>query len=480
MLFIMENYIDLFTLQARMKDVVEGTFPQALWVKAEISSLNHKQNGHCYLELSQSDGGSVTAKARATIWSFRWNAVETRFRKVTGSTLATGMEILASVQVTYHVLYGFSLNILDVDPDFTLGANERRRQETIDRLKAEGLLDLQKRLRLCDLPYSLAVISAPGAAGFGDFCNHLNGNEYGFVFSVKLFEALMQGEGAPASIAAALGQVTASPERYDAVLILRGGGADLDLVCFDDYGLAAAIARCPVPVFTAIGHDKDHHVADMVANTYVKTPTALADLFLGLYIAQDQYLVKMSSRLTMLFNNRLSSMGSALDLVRSRILAQTESRLSRAESKVDNLALTVSGAASGRLSAQEHRLDRLQDRFSHAAGMSLLKAESAVDRVGQKIRGRAAAAVSAAASYLLTMETKISAVDPRNILRKGFVLALDSGGVKMDSAASAKVGDSVRMMFADGTVRCGVFGVDLKDNVSDAEDSSSATEVKTA
>lgn len=172
-----KKYIDLFTLQAHLKSVIEGTFPQRLWLKAEISSLNRKQNGHCYLELSQSEGGGVVAKTRATIWAFRWNLIDQRFRGVTGSPLEAGMEILASVQVSYHPLYGFSLNIEDIDPDFTLGASERRRQETIERLGREGLLDLQKRLLLPALPYSLAVISAPGAAGFGDFRRHLMENE---------------------------------------------------------------------------------------------------------------------------------------------------------------------------------------------------------------------------------------------------------------------------------------------------------------
>ena len=346
-----EDYIDLFTLQSHVKEAVEGNFTDLIWVKAEIAGISCRQNGHCYMDLSQSRNGQVVAKARATVWAFRWNLIDRQFRSVTGSALVAGMEILAAVKVNYHPVYGFSLNVDDIDPEFTLGLGERKRRETIERLAGEGLLDVQKGLRLPALPYSLAVISAKGAAGYGDFRHHLLDNEYGFAFNVKLFEALMQGNEAPASIVRALSEIISSLVHYDAILIMRGGGSELDLACFDDYDLAATIARCPLPVITAIGHDKDHHVADMVAYASVKTPTALADLFLGLYIAQDQYLVKMSSRLTMLFNNRLSAMGSALDLVRSRILAQTESRLSRAESKVDNLALTVSGAASGRLSA---------------------------------------------------------------------------------------------------------------------------------
>ncbi len=285
-----KEYISLSSLLDSMKTFLEGFFPDRIWVRAEISSLNRKQNGHCYLDLSENGPEGVVAKVRATIWASRWNYIEQYFRSVTHSSLDVGMEILARARVNFHPVFGLSLDIDEIDPDFTLGAGERKKQETIDRLTREGLMDLQKRLRLPLLPYSLAVISAPGAAGWGDFRRHLTENEYGFVFNVKLFEAVMQGEGAPASIIGALEEILTGPVRYDAVLILRGGGSELDLACFDDYSLATRIARCPLPVFTAIGHDKDYHVADMVANTFVKTPTALADLFLDCYISEDERL----------------------------------------------------------------------------------------------------------------------------------------------------------------------------------------------
>lgn len=362
------------------------------------------------------------------------------------------------------------MNIEDIDPDFTLGASERRRQETIERLGREGLLDLQKRLLLPALPYSLAVISAPGAAGFGDFRRHLMENEYGFVFNVRLFEALMQGDGAPASIVAAFARILSSQVRYDAVLIMRGGGSDLDLRCFDDYDLAVAIARCPVPVFTAIGHDKDHHVADMVANTSVKTPTALADLFLDCYIAEDQRLGTLESRLMLSFNNRLSAMESRIGLLEARVGRQAGNRVRDALHRIDLLESAVAKAAKERIVAQEHRLDRLSDGIGHGVDRRIDKAASSVERVEQRIRGRVGVVLSGALSHLIMMETKITANDPRNILRKGFVLALDRDGVKMDSATRTHVGDRVRMMFADGTVKCGVVEVDLKSNVPGKED----------
>ncbi|MBQ8060750.1 MAG: exodeoxyribonuclease VII large subunit [Bacteroidales bacterium] len=392
-----KEYMELVDLAALLKEGIDEMFPGRVWVKAEISSLSRKQNGHCYLDLSQSGRGGVLAKVRATIWASRWNYIDQYFKSVTGSSLEVGMEVLFRAQVVFHPVYGLSLDIDEVDPEFTLGAAERERQRTIMRLEEEGLIDLQKELSLPPLPYSLAVISAPGAAGYGDFMHHLLGNEYGFVFKVDFFEAVMQGQQAPESIMAALGEILTSHSEYDAVLILRGGGSDLDLACFDDYDLAAAIALCPVPVFTAIGHDKDYHVADMVANTFVKTPTALADLFLDCYIAEDQRISSVENRLRLAFSSRFSALYSVLDLVGKRITHAAELRLSEAS----------------------HKLELL--------------------------------------------EARILSSDPRRILEKGFVLALDGKGVRMDSAASAKAGDPVRILFPDGTLEGTVTRVILSE-----------------
>lgn len=435
-------------MQARLKMGIESMFPDRVWVKAEISSISRRQNGHCYLELCQNESGTVAAKARAVIWASRWNYIDQYFRSVTGSSLDSGMEILARVQLGYHVVYGLTLTIDEVDPEFTLGANERQRQLTIERLTKEGLLNLQKQLRLPLLPYSLAVISAGNAAGYGDFCRHLLDNEYGFVFDVHLFEALMQGEGAPSSVMSAFSEILSANRHFDAILIMRGGGSELDLACFDDYDLAVTIARCPVPVFTAIGHEKDHHVADMVASAYVKTPTALADLFLDCYIAEDQRLGSYESRLHMAFANRLARMSSKLDL----------------------LSVGIFRKAGERITASSHLLDRLSDRVQHAAGKQVDRASQHLDRIESKVRLGATSALSEAYSFLMKVETRIETTDPRNILRKGFVLALDRDGVKIGSASGSKVGDRVQMMFADGTLKCGVVEIDRRSNIPGEED----------
>ena len=368
-----EKYIDLYELQTRLKHGVESVFPGKVWLKAEISALKARPAGHCYMELSQSSESGMVAKAQAVVWSSRYRFLAPYFKSVTGADLSEGMDVLVRVTVNFSQLYGLSLVIDDIDPDFTLGEKERLRRMTIERLGKEGLMDLQKELALPVLPYRLAVISAPDAAGYRDFIRHLADNPYGFVFSPELFPAAMQGAEAPASIIDALGRILSSDGHFDLVLIMRGGGARLDLACFDDYDLAAAIATCPLPVCTALGHDQDFHVCDMVANRHLKTPTAMADELIGCYADEDARLLSFASRLKLAFMNKLNMM--------------------------------------------ENRLQVLQ--------------------------------------------TRIRSADPRNILQRGYVLAVDAAGVPFRQASDRKAGDIVSLMFRDGVLECEVKNVKL-------------------
>ncbi len=311
--------LDLYTLQTRLKSSVEGAFPEKVWVKAEISAMKARTGGHCYMELSQSDGQNLVAKSQAIIWSSAFRFLSPYFESVTGMPLQAGINVLVRVQVNFSQLYGFSLIIDDIDPGYTIGDREAEKQETIARLVREGLMERQKSLVMTELPYRFAVISAPDAAGYRDFMRHLHENEFGFTFHTDLIEAVMQGTSAPRSIADAVKSISSSAKPYDAVLILRGGGAKLDLACFDDYEIASAIACCPVPVLTAVGHDQDYHVCDMVSWENVKTPTALADFFLDIYMSEDQKIMSYGSRLKMAFINKISAMNSKIDVLEARI-----------------------------------------------------------------------------------------------------------------------------------------------------------------
>lgn len=322
-----KNVIDLFTLQTEVRQSLESSFPARVWVRAEVSAVKVRGGGHCYLELSQSDESGLVAKASAIIWASRYRVLGPYFESVAGSPLQPGITVLLRVQVNYSQLYGLSLIVDDIDASCTLGEKEKERLATIERLKKEGLLDRQKSLEMTALPYRLAVVSAPDAAGYRDFERHLKGNAYGFVLETVLYEAVMQGASAPESISDALKAAASAEKPFDAVLVLRGGGSNLDLSCFDDYRLASAIATCPVPILTAVGHDQDFHICDMVAWRYVKTPTALADTFIEIYADEDQYISSFAGRLKTAFLNKISLMGSRVDVLESRIAGADPRRI---------------------------------------------------------------------------------------------------------------------------------------------------------
>ena len=346
-----KEFIDLFEFQSRLKEGVELLFPKRIWLKAEISAIKARNGGHCYLELSQSNENGLIAKASAAIWSSRYRFIAPYFESVTGSPLQEGMSILVEVQPSYSQLYGFTLVINDIDPEFSLGLQEMERQKTIERLQQEGLMGLQKELPFPYLPYRFAVISAEDAAGYRDFVRHIAENPYGFKVELDLFPALMQGKDCPGSIVAALDAVLDSQMEYDAVLILRGGGSKLDLACYDDYQMAAVIAQYPIPVLTAVGHDQDFHVCDMVAYEYLKTPTALADYIMEIYEGEDE---------------RISS-------AQTRIKLAVSNRLYREDALLDSLAARIKGAFSLKIAAMESTLQVLWTRIESADPRRILQ-----------------------------------------------------------------------------------------------------------
>ena len=343
------EFIDLFEFQSKLKQGVESLFPKRLWLKAEVSAIKARNGGHCYLELSQSNENGLIAKAGAVIWSSRFRFIAPYFESVTGAPLQEGMSILVEVQPSYSQLYGFSLVINDIDPEFSLGIREQERQKTIERLQNEGLMELQKELMLPYLPYRFAVISAEDAAGYRDFVKHIAENPYHFKVELDLFPALMQGKECPESIIAAMDSVLESQIDYDAVLILRGGGSKLDLACYDDYSLAAVIAQYPLPVLTAVGHDQDFHVCDMVAHEYVKTPTALADYILDIYQSEDERISALETRMRLAMTNRLYREEALLDSLAARIKGAFQLKIAAMEANLNMLKARIEAADPRRI-----------------------------------------------------------------------------------------------------------------------------------
>ena len=424
----MKDYLELSELLARVRESVSDAFPERYWVKGEISSWSPRANGHCYLNLSESVKGKQVADVRAMIWKWNFPQLKAFFESETGQTLQAGITVLVRVQVNFDPVFGLSLFVDDIDPAFTVGEQALAKKKAIEKLTAGGYLEMQQELALPALPYHLAVITSKTAAGYGDFRRHLLENEAGYAFHLDLYEALMQGEQAPASIIAALAD--AQEGGYDALLILRGGGSELDLSCFDDFDLAVAIATCPVPVITAIGHDRDFHIADLVANRYVKTPTALADLFLDMYAAEDEVLDDLETRIRRAVADRLGGMSQRVDSLVTRIRLGLQARVHAHERVVQEQAAGIRLGLSRKYADLVRQADAAAHRLRFAAGA----------RIGTEI------------SNLALKEALIKASDPRNVLKLGYVLVTGRDNKVLKSVERVNVGDRIGVRFSDGSL----------------------------
>lgn len=259
-----------------IEEVVENDLPERYWVRAEIASMSVR--GHCYMELvEKGENGILSAKVRATCWNNVYALLSAYFAQEAGEPLHVGLQVLLEVSVEFHAVYGLSLNIWNIDPTYTLGDLAKQRQATLQQLTEDGVMELQKGLELPSLVRRIAVISSADAAGYGDFCDQLKNNRFGFSFQAQLYPAVMQGDNSAHSIIEALHSIAEQEEEWDVVVIIRGGGANTDLRCFDDYNLASHCAQFPLPIIAGIGHTRDVSIVDMVVKISVKTPTAAAE-----------------------------------------------------------------------------------------------------------------------------------------------------------------------------------------------------------
>ena len=328
----MKQY-SLSELCAEIQEVVENDLLERYWVCAEIASLSAR--GHCYMELvEKADDNMLAAKVRATCWSNVYSLLSAYFIQETGQALRVGMQVLVEVSVAFHPVYGLSLNVWNIDPTYTQGDLAKQRQATIRRLTEDGVMELQQSLELPTLIHKVAVISAADAAGYGDFCDQLQNNRFGVKFEVELFAAVMQGDHAPKSIIKALNEIVSEEEKWDIVVIIRGGGATTDLGCFDDYELASHCAQFPLPILSGIGHTRDMSIVDMVAHTSVKTPTAAAEWLIERVAEQVEMIRQLALRLqratqhaVVQENNKLQAYMQRMSHAAQRLLMQEQNRL---------------------------------------------------------------------------------------------------------------------------------------------------------
>lgn len=347
-------------LNLLVRDAIEMQLPDEYWVEAELSECRER-GGHCYMELIEKDATTNTPVAKASVkcWRQTWQMVQPYFERTTGQPLRAGLKVLLRVYAQFHEAYGFSWIVTDIDPTYTLGDMARKRQEIIRQLKEAGIFDLQRELRIPLFAKRIAVISAAGAAGYGDFCHQLEDNDYGFRFTITLFPATMQGEQVEPSVIHALNQIYERIHDFDVVCILRGGGATADLSGFDTLALAENVAQFPLPIITGIGHERDESILDMVANTRVKTPTAAATLLIdNLHRVLDR-IEQAGNALAHYINERLRSQQQRISQLATLIPSLALHTISEGRHRIEMLAGRPPIAIERRLTEQKHRLERI-------------------------------------------------------------------------------------------------------------------------
>jgi len=411
-----EKHMTLFELNRLVRETIECELPHEYWVEAELSECRESR-GHCYMELIEKDEQTATpiAKARANCWAQKWVMIRPYFERATGQRLVAGMKVLLKVYPQFHEAFGFSWIVTDIDPTYTLGDMARKRQEIIRQLKEEGVFDLQKELTLPLFCQHIAVISSETAAGYGDFCNQLADNPYGFQFQTQLFPAIMQGEGVEGSIINALERIYDQP--FDCVVIIRGGGATSDMSGFDTLALAEHVANFPLPIITGIGHDRDESILDMVSHTRVKTPTAAAALLIDHLKEVLDTVNNAQNSITRLVQQKLSTLSAQLSSVSEAIPRLFSIVKTRQEAKIDALQQRLPMLIERRFLAENHRLQ--------------------------------------------LMEEKLKALDPQLLLKRGYSITLHQGKAVKD-ASQLKEGDEIETVLEKGKLHSIVKDISTK------------------
>ena len=436
-----DERLTLLELNGLVRELIETGMPGEYWVEAELSECRESR-GHCYMELIQRDDRAATpvARASAKCWASKWMMIRPYFERTTGQRLQAGMKVLLRVYPQFHEAYGFSWIVTDIDPNYTLGDQARRRQEIIRQLKAEGIFDLQRELLLPRFCLNIAVISSQAAAGYGDFCNQLADSP--FAFRTQLFTATMQGEQVEQSIIAALNRVyettvpdgSPSGDAFDCVVIIRGGGATADLSGFDTLALAENVANFPLPVITGIGHDRDESILDMVSHTRVKTPTAAAAFLIdhaqtvldSLNDAQ-QHIVSFARQKLTTLNSQFSILQAAIPRLFSVVRTRQDAQLGQLFQRLTSLMLQHTAS-------QQLRLDALAPRLPLAASRRLTAEQHRLELAAEKLK----------------------MLDPRLLLQRGYSITLKDGHAVSD-AATLSPGDVVETRLAKGTIKSTVI-----------------------
>ncbi|SFD81888.1 exodeoxyribonuclease VII large subunit [Thermophagus xiamenensis] len=448
-----QEAITLLQLNQIIKGIIDDAGLNSVWVKAEIGELRVNRNGHCYLDLVEKnpENDSLVARSRGMIWAQNFRLLKAYFESSTGRPLTTGLKVLVKASVQFQEVYGLSLIITDIDPSYTMGDLAQKRREVVNRLIEEGVFEMNKELELPAVIQKIAIISSPTAAGYGDFIHQLENNPYGIKFYFHLFPALMQGEKAENSIVEALEKIFDHSSFFDAVVLIRGGGATIDLLCFDSYWVAYHIAQFPLPVITGIGHERDESVADMVAHTMLKTPTAVAAFLIERAAVFLQRVDEAAAQVADLAREKIQNEQQTIENLSKVYVPTVKTTLQRRRSNLEQMVAHLPVVVTKRLGSAAYQLKRFQEKMVVASKHKVNNSQQLLNQYYQSLRRYPIRLLNASRQKLDYLEQAKNANDPVRLLKRGYSLTYQDGKL-VKNIGMIKKGYPITTRFIDGRV----------------------------
>ncbi len=454
--------ISLFELNGIVRNALKDCFPDRYWVRAELSDVKeNRSSGHCYVEFVEKESrrGNIVAKARGNIWAMNWRLLRPYFEEQTGQQFTAGIKVLVEVSIEFHELYGYSLTVTEIDPTYTLGDMARHRAEILRQLEEEGVKDMNKELILAPVPNRIAVISSATAAGFGDFMNQLEHNSRGYRFETHLFPAVMQGSQTEESIIDALNKIFRKQDCFDAVVIIRGGGATSDLNSFDSYLLAMNCAQFPLPVITGIGHERDETVLDSIAHTRVKTPTAAAEFLIERMDEAYDRILTLQAQLDQTVRERLTAERQRLTTLTDAVPFLIRERMAEEKIRTDRIRSAITSRLHGILASEKEQLHRISAQIPRLAQQSIHKEQLRIELLKERLHTIIPLRMEGAAARLASLEQIVSLVSPDNILKKGYSLTLKNGKV-IRNVGELYRGDRISILMQNGSAEAIITAIE--------------------
>jgi exodeoxyribonuclease VII large subunit len=449
----MSDKLSLTELQLIIRDSLYLSLPQSFWVAAEISEFTVNTAGHCYLELVEKhpDEKNIRARIRGIIWGSRFGFIRSFFENITGETLKTGLKILVRAKVEYHELYGLSLVISDIDPAFTLGDMAVKRQLIIKRLEEEGVFSMNREIEFPLLPQKIAVISSKNAAGYTDFLNHLTLNSYGYVFYTALIDTPMQGTETEQGVITALDKVAEHADLFDIVVIIRGGGSQTDLSWFDSYAIAYYVTQFPLPVVTGIGHEKNLSVTDLVANTSLKTPTAVADFLIDRMAGAENELNELCSRIRDTSKAIIEENKNNIGAYSLKLLPSARIMIAETKEMLSGKIMKLIALGRAKTFRSEVLTSNLISRLFSTVKTSSSERIRSMETLRQSLISGTLNAINNHRIRLSGLDSALNMLNPENVLKRGYTITSLNGKI-LKSSKELKKDDNIDTFFADGAV----------------------------